>query len=193
MNRLGFKNRQARKKRLVTDLDLKKRVRFAKKMTREYPPNVWTDCIAFYLDATSFAHKFNPMDQARAPGARARQRRSEGLNQHCTAKESKVGSGGRVVKAMVVTMHGEGVILCEPYKTMNGAYFVKFVTDKFEALISRAGKGESRLFLQDGDPSQNSRAARDMMTNIKAELLSTPPSSQDLNPIENIFKLVETN
>ncbi|XP_033633137.1 uncharacterized protein LOC117294733 [Asterias rubens] len=164
MNRLGFKNRQARKKRLVTDLDLKKRVRFAKKMTREYPP-----------------------------GARARQRRSEGLNQHCTAKESKVGSGGRVVKAMVVTMHGEGVILCEPYKTMNGAYFVKFVTDKFEALISRAGKGESRLFLQDGDPSQNSRATRDMMTNIKAELLSTPPSSQDLNPIENIFKLVETN
>ena len=43
MNRLGFKYRQARKKGLVTDLDLKKRVRFAKKMTRQYPPNVWTE------------------------------------------------------------------------------------------------------------------------------------------------------
>ncbi len=43
MNRLGFKYRQARKKGLVTDLDPKKRVGFAKKMTRQYPPNVWTD------------------------------------------------------------------------------------------------------------------------------------------------------
>lgn len=110
--------------------------------------------------------------------------------QHCTAKGSKVGSGGRVVKLMVAITHGEGVILCEPYETMNGPFFAQFVRDKFEAMISRADKGESRLFLQDGDPSQNSRAARDAMTDIDVELLSIPARSPDLNPIENIFKLV---
>ena len=63
----GYKYLQARQKGLLTDKDLKKRLRFARKIKREYDDNLWTERIAFFLGAVSFIHKFNPADQARAP------------------------------------------------------------------------------------------------------------------------------
>ena len=47
-----------------------------------------------------------------------------------------------------------------------------------------------RLWLQVGDPSQSSAMARAAMDRANCELLQKPPRSPDLNPIENIFKLV---
>ena len=40
-------------------------------------------------------------------------KKSEGLNQGCLAKGSKVGTGGKVAKMMVAITHGGGVIICE--------------------------------------------------------------------------------
>ena len=47
------------------------------------------------------------------------------------------------------------------------------------------------LWLQDGDPSQNSAAARMAMKSIRAKLLSLPPHSPDINSIENLFHLIK--
>ena len=57
-------------------------------------------------------------------------------------------------------------------------------------MFALANKDGSRLFIQDGDPSQNSKAARDALVEVNATLLPIPPRSPDLNPIENVFKLV---
>ena len=57
-------------------------------------------------------------------------------------------------------------------------------------MFSIADKSPRRLWLQDGDPSQNSATARAAMERANCELLKIPPRSPDLNPIENIFKLV---
>ena len=57
-------------------------------------------------------------------------------------------------------------------------------------MCTKANQNGSRLFIQDGDPSQNSKVARVAMREVNAELLPIPPRSPDLNPIENIFKLV---
>ena len=58
-------------------------------------------------------------------------------------------------------------------------------------MISYSDKELSRMWLQDGDPSQNSRAAaRDAMVRCQSELLKIPPRSPDLNPVENIFHIV---
>ncbi|KAJ8050580.1 Transposable element Tc1 transposase [Holothuria leucospilota] len=181
---------EARKKGLLSNGDLKKRLAFAKKVRHQYGRNLFTDQIAFYLDGTSFTFKTNPLDQARAPRGRVWRKRSEGLMSGCTAKGTKVGTGGKVVKLMVAISYNEGVIACEPYQEMNGAYFSDFVRRKFEAMFSLANKNGSRLFIQDGDPSQNSKPARDAMAEVNAELLQIPPRSPDLNPVENIFKLV---
>lgn len=47
-----------------------------------------------------------------------------------------------------------------------------------------------RLFLQDGDPSQNSALAFAALEKIGATKFAIPPRSPDLNPIENIFHQV---
>ena len=53
-------------------------------------------------------------------------------------------------------------------------------------VLIRPGK----RFVQDGDPSQNSAAARRAFSQVGAFTFSIPPRSPDLNPIENLFHLV---
>ena len=79
LNRNGYFFLQARKKGLMSQTDKDHRVEFARKMQAEYPPSVWTDSVAFYLDDVSFVYKTNPLDQARAPKGRVWRKRSEGL------------------------------------------------------------------------------------------------------------------
>lgn len=81
-------------------------------MQTKYLANVWTHKIAFYLDGVSFYYKRHPLDQAREQRGRFWRKENEGLLQDCTAKGQKEGSGGKLLKLMVVT---KGVIECYPY------------------------------------------------------------------------------
>ena len=105
----------------------------------------------FYLDGVSFAWKTNSFDQVRAPTGRIYRKKSEGLNQFCTAKGSKVGTGGKVVKFLVATSYDAGVVVCKEYEHMTG----KFLPLSLTRSLSRCF-----LLIQDNDPCQNSRAAR---------------------------------
>ena len=73
---------------------------------------------------------------------------------------------------------------------MDAQYFTSFIDHHFDTMFERSGKGLNRLWLQDGDPSENSKSACDAMARCHAELLKIPPRSPDLNPIENIFHIV---
>ena len=55
----------------------------------------------------------------------------------------------------------------------------------------RESQKASKLFIQDGAPSQNSALARAALKRVGAKLLAIPPCSPDLNPIENIFNIVK--
>ena len=72
---------------------------------------------------------------------------------------------------------------------MTGAYFARFVPDKFPVLFSR--KRGRKWFVMDNDPSQRSLAARKSIKKERCELFSIPARSPDLNPIENMFHLVK--
>ena len=190
LNSKGYFYLQARKKGLLTNNDKNLRVSFAKKVREEYNNELWTQKIAFYLDGVAFAHKTNPLDQARAPTGRIYRKKSEGLNQYCTAKGSKVGSGGKIVKFLVAISYNVGVILCEEYEHMTGNFFASFIDKTFEEMFVESKKGNTRLFIQDNDPSQNSAIAKIALQRVNAQLLKIPPRSPDLNPIENMFKSV---
>lgn len=181
---------QARKKGLLTKKDLKDRVAFATAVKTDFAENFWTEKVAFYLDGTGFVFKTNPLDQARAPGARIWRKRTEGLLFGCTAKGKKEGTGGKVLKLMVAISYNKGVIICEPFEKMLGSYFAGFIDEHFNSMFEKAGKGESRLWVQDGDPCQNSALAKSAMGRANATLFQIPPRSPDLNPIENLFHLV---
>ena len=158
-------------------------------MRKEFSSDVWTKKIAFYLDGVSFTHKTNPADEAKAPKGRIWRKANEGLNRGCTAKGSHEGSGGRLVKMMVAITHEAGVVLCDQYEKLDGQYFKNLVLKEFRGMFKKAKKGRSRLWLQDGN--QNSAAARMAMKSILAKLLSIPPRSSDINPIENLFHLIK--
>ena len=73
---------------------------------------------------------------------------------------------------------------------MDAQYFTSFIDQHFDTMFERPGKGLIRLLLQDGDPSQNSKSAREAMARCHSEVLKIPPRSPDLNPSENIFHIV---
>ena len=50
---------------------------------------------------------------------------------------------------MVAITYREGVILCEQYDNLNGAYFKDLIEGEFERMFRDANKGTSTLFVQD--------------------------------------------
>jgi len=94
-----------------------------------------------------------------ASKGRVWRKKSEGLTRGCLVKGSKSGTGGKVAKFMVAISHGKGVLVCERYKKMDGNYFAYFNDQHFNKMFEQSCQGLSRLWLQDSDPSQNSKAA----------------------------------
>ena len=70
LERHGYHFLQARKKGLMSSVDLKKRVTLAKNVKKTYPTTLWTEMVGFFLDGVSFYYKKNPAGQARAPRGR---------------------------------------------------------------------------------------------------------------------------
>ena len=187
-NGLGYY--QCRKKGQLTDEDLKKRVSFAKKC-KQLPKNFWKEGISFYLDGASWAHKTDPYKAARTQRTRMWRKKAEGLKKEYTAKGKKEGTGGRVARFIVAIAYGKGVIKCVQYdQHINGELFAELVEEHFPEMFRLGNNDKGRLFLQDGDPSQNSAAANDAMDTVPCRVFKIPPRSPDLNPIENIFHLV---
>ena len=104
----------------------------------------------------------------------------------------KVGKRGRgkVAKFMVAISYDKGVICCEPYERLCGHFFATFFKRNFRRLFMKADKGANRLWIQDGDPSQNSGMARSAMRRANSTLIKLPPRSPDLNCIEDVFPIV---
>ena len=80
--------------------------------------------------------------------------------------------------------------MCEEYKVpLNGKSFADFIRTYFPPCFEGSGNSNSKLFLQDGDPSQNSALAMDALAEIGGKKFAIPARSPDLNPIENLFNL----
>ena len=116
-------------------------------------------------------------------------RANEGLS--LTRKGKKEGSGGRVANFFVAISHKKGVVLCQQYfDRLNGDMFYDFVKEHFTLAFSKSTNSRNMLFLQDGDPSQNSARAHAAFDEIGCKVFSIPARSPDLNPIENMFNVV---
>ena len=188
----GYRYRRARKKGLLSQKDLLLRLKFCKKVKRTLSGKLWQEGISFYLDGTGFAHKTNPYDQARATKSMVWRKRDEGLSVKCTTKGSHEGSGGKVANFFVAIAYGKGVVLCEQYMGhVNGQMFADFIREHFKKTFNKSVNPTGKLFLQDGDPSQNSKKAKIALDEVGSRQFSIPPRSPDLNPIENILNLVK--
>ena len=193
LNDKGYFYLQARKKGMLSKADQKKRTKFARDVLAGGNNNLhfWSYTIAFFFDGTSFVHKTNPQDQAVSPKGRVWRKRSEGLSLGCTSKGAKAGYNGRVAHFFVAISHTKGVISCEQYTdVLTGELFADFVNGNFVDLFRSCKNPDSGMFLQDGDPRQNSKAAQTALQHLGMQCFSIPARSPDLNPIENLFHLV---
>lgn len=181
----GYSYLQARKKGLLSENDRKQRLRFAREMRRKVRenPDFWTNEVAFFLDAVSFVHKYNPQSGASGNRSRVWRRKGEGLK--FTSKASKNLAGGRRLHVLVAIAYGKGVIMKVPYENMSGDFFAMFIRSHFNLAFGQAGPEMNgrRLFVMDNDPSQRSKVASNALKDVEAEL--------DVDCIENVFHLLK--
>jgi len=69
------------------------------------------------------------------------------------------------------------VLTCERYEKMD-EYILHLSDQHFDTMLERSGKGLTRIWLQDGDPSENSKSG---VVRCHSELLKIPPRSPDLS------------
>ena len=89
--------------------------------------------------------------------------------------------------------YNKGVIAGHAYEKVDGQFFENFVKANFASFFRKAEKEPSRLWLQDGDLSQNAAGVKKALRKLIAELLSIPLRSPDLNPMENLFNSVRSD
>ena len=152
---------------------------------------VYGICICLYLDAKHFIHKTNPMDQAKAPKSLVWRKKNEDLIKGCPSKGNKAGLGGKVASFFVAISLGKGICYCKRYEKLSGTMFAEFIENNFIEIFKSSCNPAGNVFAQDGDPSQNSKAAKTALEKIGTVQFSKPPRSPDLNPIKNVFNLVE--
>ena len=86
---------------------------------------------------------------------------------------------------------GKGICYCKHCEKLSGKLFAEFIENNFFELFKSSCNPTVNVFVQDGDPSQNSKAAKTALDKIGAVQFSIYPRSLDLNPIESVFNLVE--
>eukprot|EP00111_Clytia_hemisphaerica_P010431 TCONS_00030468-protein len=148
----------------------------------------WRSGISMYMDGTGFVYKKNAFDQARAVNGKVWRKVNEGLKRGCTGKCNK--AGVEQAKYMVAISYDRGVVLCEPYKNLNGVRFSKMMDSCLPRAFQWSINPYDKLYVQDGCPVQNTNVAMEILEGLGAELVPIPPRSSDLNPIENFFHLV---
>ena len=97
-----------------------------------------------------------------------------------------------MARSFVDIAYNKGVILCKQYDGhINGEKFAKFVKRYFKRTFRRSANPHGKLFLQDRDPSQNSRHAKRAMDRIGVRVFNILSQDPDCNPIENVFNVVK--
>ena len=93
--------------------------------------------------------------------------------------------------SIVVIPYSKGVILCEQYfGRLSCGTTADIAREHFPSMFERSANSRAKRFLQDGFPIQNSVAAKRVYDEIGAFVFCIPPRSPNLNPIENVFHLI---
>ena len=95
-------------------------------------------------------------------------------------RRGKKGSRRRVLNLFVAVSYNKGVISCHRYEKLDRQFFEKFSKADVASFFRKDGKGPSHLWLQYGDPSQNTVGVKKALRKLEAELLCTPLRSPDL-------------
>ena len=86
---------------------------------------------------------------------------------------------------------GKDICYWKHYEKLSGKLFTEFIVNNFLQMFKSSFNPTGNVFVQVGDPSKNSKAAKTALYKIGSVQFSLSPGSPDLNPIEDAFNLVE--
>ena len=79
------------------------------------------------------------------------------------------------VKFFVVISLGKGICYCKHCEKLSGKLFVEFIENNFLEIFKNSWNPTGNVFVRDGDPNQNSKAAKTALDKIGAVKFSISP------------------
>lgn len=180
LHEAGYRGRAARKKPFINERNRKKRLEFARRYVNK-PLLFWKNVL--FSDES----KYNIFgSDGRRFVWRKKGKAFEAKNLQPTVKHG----GGNVMVWGCMSASGVGELAIID-GIMNAERYVDVLRGNLRKSVQKLGIEGNYLFQQDNDPKHTANKTKEWLLYNVRQMLPTPPQSPDLNPIENLWALLE--